>query len=612
MVEGLTSLYTAAGLADSLTSLQTLAGGLCADAGIRLEPSDSGWYHVSGTGRIGVDLAELRAWGTGVAAGVIAHECGHALVTSLEGHAHCREIFAEEYKAFWLSFALSVPKEAEALIPALAARFHNAFEDGRIESFLVRRYPGCRDWLLASARALRGVELRGAPEWMQFELGLADLRSGVAGDGAGELAFSARVREALDAEWPVIDRVRASTPTAALDGLVLQQPDGVSRFEWLPRQEAIVAAHRLAVEASRSLMRAYLELFRPPNAPKGMSVGKLLAGDQPLLEALRDAAAAGPVDPRVRVVAEWELEGADGAEEKGADGAEMVPLHTAPPPLHEPEAEAPVAPPVSPPPDLPPPAAHPEVGPLAAALHRALADVFPKVVPGRRRSARPQGVRPNLPALLRLEADPRASLAVWDGPPPPKARRAAVLLLVDLSGSMRGAKADAAALAVEACGRAMSGLAIRVGVYGFQDVAFPVLPLGAHRPDALAEAGARIRGEVCGEWPGGNNCPCHNDDGPAVDAAARVLAACPERDRLLIVFSDGHPAAVGDAEGRLREAVARWGRPRSGVHLVGVGVGPGTTHVADFYPDGLANVAPRDLPRALARVLRQRLLTGAR
>ena len=48
-----------------------------------------------------------------------------------------------------------------------------------------------------------------------------------------------------------------------------------------------------------------------------------------------------------------------------------------------------------------------------------------------------------------------------------------------------------------------------------------------------------------------------------------------------------------------------------GLSLVGIGVGPGTEHVQDFYPRALASVPLADLPARVGAVLREVLTRAA-
>jgi nitric oxide reductase activation protein len=114
--------------------------------------------------------------------------------------------------------------------------------------------------------------------------------------------------------------------------------------------------------------------------------------------------------------------------------------------------------------------------------------------------------------------------------------------------------------------------------------------------------------EVSGQRRGGHNKPQHNWDGPVLRDAAARLEAFPAGERLLIVVSDGEPSGPSDAERALHRAVSHV--TASDIHLIGVGLGPGTQHVAKYYPDHLANVPLNQFPADLGRLL-DRLLTSS-
>ncbi len=83
--------------------------------------------------------------------------------------------------------------------------------------------------------------------------------------------------------------------------------------------------------------------------------------------------------------------------------------------------------------------------------------------------------------------------------------------------------------------------------------------------------------------------------------AARHLLAFPAHDRFMIVLSDGHPEGRHSTPRDLKAAIAEV--RESGVGLVGVGLGPGTRHVAEYYPDHLAEVPLGDLAQQLGGII---------
>ncbi len=64
-----------------LETLTALAGGLCADAGLRVLPSVGGWACAPDRREIYVPVGDLDTLGLLTCAGVLAHACGHAWIT---------------------------------------------------------------------------------------------------------------------------------------------------------------------------------------------------------------------------------------------------------------------------------------------------------------------------------------------------------------------------------------------------------------------------------------------------------------------------------------------------------------------------------------------------
>ena len=80
---------------------------------------------------------------------------------------------------------------------------------------------------------------------------------------------------------------------------------------------------------------------------------------------------------------------------------------------------------------------------------------------------------------------------------------------------------------------------------------------------------------------------------------------CREDDRILTVVSDGMPAGRRSTEQDLRNVIRLLARePRLRLRLIGVGIGPDTDHVRDFYPHSRASVGLDRFAGTLAELLR--------
>jgi cobalamin biosynthesis protein CobT len=225
-----------------------------------------------------------------------------------------------------------------------------------------------------------------------------------------------------------------------------------------------------------------------------------------------------------------------------------------------------------------------------------------------RRAGYVTGQRIDLRRAMAFVGSPRKPLNLWVRPSMPDRRSAAFLLLVDLSGSMRGPKIEHAMRGAVLFAETLARLQIPMSVWGFQDELVPAIGFGQAFDD---DARGRLRSlahEVSGSRPGGHNRPAFNDDGPCLREAAAHLLDRSEDDRVLVVLSDGHPEGRRSSARDLHHAVSTLAPLLS---LVGIGLGPGTEHVSDYYPRALASVSLEALPTALGGVLRQSLALAA-
>jgi hypothetical protein len=243
--------------------------------------------------------------------------------------------------------------------------------------------------------------------------------------------------------------------------------------------------------------------------------------------------------------------------------------------------------------------------PMVAELERVLTlDAFPRWVAGW-----PSGSRLDLRAAMQLEADRAGIDRLWQRKTVPHKHDPAFVLLLDLSGSMAGAPMEQGFRGVVLLSEVLARLGVPFAVHGFQDVLVPLKAFDAPLDGPMRALLGTMPAEVEGRRPGGRNRPEHNHDGPVIARAAELLARRPADHRVLIVVSDGIPSGPGDGEAALRDAIGEI-RAAGAVHLVGVGLGPGTGHVARYYPEHLANVPLTAFPGALGRAIEAHLTRG--
>jgi hypothetical protein len=96
-----------------------------------------------------------------------------------------------------------------------------------------------------------------------------------------------------------------------------------------------------------------------------------------------------------------------------------------------------------------------------------------------------------------------------------------------------------------------------------------------------------------------------NDDGWALSRVSEELEQQPGTDRYLIVISDGLPSPSPrhrGAEWKLENVVERITKT-TGQKIIGLGVGPGTRHVEDFYPYARGDIPLNELLDVVAAIV---------
>lgn len=202
----------------------------------------------------------------------------------------------------------------------------------------------------------------------------------------------------------------------------------------------------------------------------------------------------------------------------------------------------------------------------------------------------------------------------------------AVQLVVDCSGSMNGSKIHTAAQAAYALSAVLDRLNIKNEVIGFT-----TKEIGSTAQKELSDTVrsssirfSRIEGlympilkgyeermtvnvkERFG-WLPNTNILRSNVDGESVEIAARRLLARREESKVMLVLSDGYPAAAGhrgDLEAHLKRVVKDIAA--SGVRIVGIGIQ--SDAVNKFYPKSMVIQNVEDLPGVVIKELRHLLM----
>jgi hypothetical protein len=608
--------------------LSALAAGLCQDAGIRVEVSERTWAWDAIRRVIYVNAEDLASKGPVYCAAVLAHEVSH----------------------YFISRYHLIPVE----FPSKQALAHmlNSIEDPRVNTWIKRRYPGTGRWLQRLTETDANSPIKGRmPDFLLFCLECAreELRGWQpAADGTLPLSISdplqrtrpARIEYAGtlppnhlmpgpdDADlkeryrcdvWPaLIPRAQLDLPTRREQLVRVRVLDALRIAE---REILPIAAELLDRDLGRIIQWLKADDTRQHRTERTITNGTGQQLREIVSEAMNSPPAEGqqPEDLRDLAIRTFDAWMRSAGESLGGPGAGQPLTAGSSPGMptgedgrsrggHIPRSRLPGRRGRQRPLRLPPPQtlydqAYSRIADQVTQLVASIEDLLRPRRRLREISGYPSGHRLDLRRVMGFEADPRNWHQLWMRKSIPRRHNTAIELLVDLSGSMRGPKTDAAVSGTILLAETLHRLQVPFAVTGFQDALIPLCDFYDGLTTPIRDRLGEMPHEVEGCRKGGNNNPSYNDDGPCLKEAAAHLVNCPADDRILIVVSDGLPEGRRSTEKDLREAVASLGGD-STLKLIGVGLGPDTGHVKEFYPNSVANVPVARFAAEIAELLR--------
>jgi uncharacterized protein YegL len=511
---------------------------------------DSGWCFNWSTGTISIDGGRLKTESADFTRGLVLHESAHAAITRLQSI---------------VPLALHQDRRVHVLL--------NVLEDCRIETWMQLRFPGCRPWVreyndrLFAAALSADVQLLPAAQFLRGIL--SRWWFGKAAEPMGDEA-----RQAVESVWPAVEQVVRALPPPpdTLGDLSLAYARSpVSRCysadaDIEPLDDLERAVRMAQFEMWGIVHQAILPVYRRLLPPEG-KLGKLL---QAYFSLVRNAMESCHIMGNPGVV-----HGPASHPGPSGQGGEE----------DEPELTA--------------------TGQDAylkswqrqqAAIDRvaeALLRWFQAHGHIHYQEGQPWGSRLSLRAAMRFEADPRLYDRLWSRPLVPTRIDPHFALVIDRSASMEGARIEQTfhgiVLLCEVCRR----VGVPLNVYAFGNRVQTLL-----RHDEPLSAGVQARlGALPQSARGGTNLAA------ALELVVTDLGQSPFRDRFAFVLSDGVPAR----EHWVRQQIDRL--VQDGVSLVGLGLGPGTARLQEFFPVSRVNLAAGELPGALATLLVQSLQT---
>jgi len=193
----------------------------------------------------------------------------------------------------------------------------------------------------------------------------------------------------------------------------------------------------------------------------------------------------------------------------------------------------------------------------------------------------------------------------WQRRDLPQEKDYAISLLVDLSGSMSGEKIEQTFNAVIVLTEVLNRLSIATEILGFNDRIYEYQKYGQIISKEIREQMGGMLQEVTDSSDTGK--ARWNDDGWALEQTSERLARQKEKEKFLIVLSDGepvespmHPRSTYELHKMIEQVLKETDQK-----LIGLGIGVGTKHVEEYYPNSLADVDIEEMTEKLAGLLRE-------
>jgi uncharacterized protein YegL len=526
-----------------------------------VEGDERGWSFNERSGVISMDTKRLRTESANFNRGLLMHEGAHAAITRLH---------------WFMRGNYFLRPEVFSVI--------NAFEDCRIEAWLLERFPGCRGWveeyndkLIGETVGGRGAPAPGRP--LFTVLPWLIVSSWWHGREAVAATLSPEWKHLQDEVWPAVEAVRQAFPRGQLPPAEIRQryvtsglsltflaedtqnaPDvweqevRLCQAEMWDVFEKIIlpVVRRLVPESApmrnperfRAWLHAWLSEHHAGPRPGPSPRSGRLRGRQ-LGAWLRSKSGGGPTD-RSEVVSRDDL------------------------PEYERLAQG-----------------------QARAIERVSEELLRCLQPAvQRRWSGPHSSGPQLclRSVVRAEGDPQRRGLVWrrisggEKLPDP-----VFVLLIDRSGSMQGerikATTAATVLLAETCARCGLGLS----VFAFGDECEQV----ADFRDALDESARARIGGLPTSAEGGTELA------EALQTVRPHVTEAPFAQKYFVILSDG---GVSD-EAEVRNELLRL--KGEGVQVLGLGLGDETKKLRQLIPDAQIELTPSQLPGAFLRLLRR-------
>ncbi len=249
-----------------------------------------------------------------------------------------------------------------------------------------------------------------------------------------------------------------------------------------------------------------------------------------------------------------------------------------------------------------------EVLPLIDKLETELREIFVARQAKGWKSGFTTGKRIDIKRRIQEKAKsvPAMESKAWQKRELPKEKDYAISLLVDLSGSMaRDNKIEETFKAVIVLSEVLNRLSVNLEILGFNDRIYEYQDFGQPMSKPIRENMGGMLEEVNDTSDTGK--AQWNDDGWALEKASERLSHQKADQKFLVVLSDGtpeesgmHPRSKYELGKIIQKVLAE-----TDIRLIGLGVGRGTEHVGEYYPNSIANVKVKEMAEKLADIIKE-------
>lgn len=184
----------------------------------------------------------------------------------------------------------------------------------------------------------------------------------------------------------------------------------------------------------------------------------------------------------------------------------------------------------------------------------------------------------------------------------------AITLMIDLSGSMRGRKIQETFKSAVVLAETLNNLGVKFEIVGFQDILLEFKSFEENLNEDMRKKLNQLVLEVDDDNPGGHNNSQDNNDGECLMAASKHLANQTNKNKFLIVLSDGVPAmdsgikSQNQLDSELKNAVTDI-VANTNQKLIGIGLL--SDAVKRYYKNNIADVTTEEMVEILSGLLRE-------